>query len=105
MHRRKHQRPGREADGSIDSPAIGTCTARVNPIAFLMLSKIRRPRLMARDDRREIIVEQHQRGRFARHVGAALPHGDADMRGLQRRCVVLTPSPVIATISPLAFNA
>ena len=40
------------------------------------------------DDRAEIVVEQHDRRGLARHVGAAAAHGDADMRGLERRRVV-----------------
>ena len=40
------------------------------------------------DDRLEVVLEQHQRGRLARHVGAALSHRHADVRGLQRRRVV-----------------
>ena len=40
------------------------------------------------DDRAEIVVEQHDGGRFARHVGAAPAHRDADMGRLQRRRIV-----------------
>ena len=40
------------------------------------------------DDGGEIVIEQHQRGGFARHVGAAPAHGDADMGGFERRRVV-----------------
>ena len=56
------------------------------------------------DDRAEIVVEQHDRGGLARDVGAAPAHGDADMRGLERRRVV-DAVPVMATISPFALSA
>ena len=39
-------------------------------------------------DGSEVIVEQHEIRCFARHVGTAFAHGDADVRALQRRCVV-----------------
>ena len=42
----------------------------------------------AADDRGEAVVEEHEVGRLACDVGAALAHGDADMGGLQRRGVV-----------------
>ena len=40
------------------------------------------------DDRREIVVQQHQRGGFACDVGAPRAHRHADVGGLQRRRVV-----------------
>jgi hypothetical protein len=40
------------------------------------------------DEAREIVVEQHQRGRLARDIGPASAHGDADMRGLERWRVI-----------------
>ena len=40
------------------------------------------------DDRAEIVVEQHDGGSFARDIGSAAAHGDADMGGLQRGRVV-----------------
>ena len=40
------------------------------------------------DDRAEVVLEQHQRRGLARDVGAAAPHRDADVRGLQCRRVV-----------------
>ena len=49
---------------------------------------MRRPSADRADDRREVVVEQHERGGLARHVGAALAHGDADVGGLERRRVV-----------------
>ena len=39
-------------------------------------------------DRSEIVLDQHDRRRFARDVGVALAHRDADMRGLERGRVV-----------------
>ena len=39
-------------------------------------------------DRREVVVEQHERRRLARDVGAAPAHRDADVRRLERRRVV-----------------
>ena len=49
---------------------------------------MRRPSRIGLDDRAEIVVEQHDRRRLARHVGAAAAHGDADVRRLERRRVV-----------------
>ena len=49
---------------------------------------MRRPSRTALHDRAEIVVEQHDRRRLARHVGAAAAHGNADMRRLERRRVV-----------------
>ena len=49
---------------------------------------MRRPRRTVLDDRAEVVLEQHQRRGLARHVGAAPAHGDADVRGLERRRVV-----------------
>ena len=40
------------------------------------------------DDGPEVVLHQHERGRLARHVGAALAHRHADVRGLQRGRVV-----------------
>ena len=40
------------------------------------------------DDRTEVIVEQHDRRGFARHVRATAAHGDADMRRLERWRIV-----------------
>ena len=44
-----NRRSGQSAKktGIIDRPAMGTCTARIKAIAFLMLSKMRRPRRTA----------------------------------------------------------
>ena len=39
-------------------------------------------------DARKIVVEQDHVGRLLGDIGAGNPHGDADMRGLQRRRVV-----------------
>lgn len=39
-------------------------------------------------DRAEIFVEQDERRRLARHVGAAAAHGDANVGGLQGRRIV-----------------
>ena len=39
-------------------------------------------------DRREVVVEQHHVRGFARHVGAAASHRNADVGALERRCVV-----------------
>ena len=49
---------------------------------------MRRPFADGRDDAREIVVEQHHRGRLARDVGADFAHGHADVGALQRRRVV-----------------
>jgi hypothetical protein len=38
--------------------------------------------------RGKVIVEQHQSGGFARHVGAAPAHRHADVRGLERGRIV-----------------
>lgn len=59
-------------------------------MAFLRLSKTRRPQLDRLFDGREIVVEQHQVRGFASDVGAPLAHRNADMRGFQRRCIVNT---------------
>ena len=40
------------------------------------------------DDRAEVVLEQHEMRGLARDVGAAAAHGDADVRGLERRRVV-----------------
>ena len=40
------------------------------------------------DERREVIVEQDERRGLAGDVGASLPHGEADMRRLERRGIV-----------------
>ncbi len=40
------------------------------------------------DDRAEVVVQQHQVGRLAGHVGAGRAHGDPDVGGAQRRAVV-----------------
>jgi hypothetical protein len=40
------------------------------------------------DDAREVAVEQHHVGGFARQVGATAAHGDADVGLPQGRCVV-----------------
>ena len=78
MQQRRHQGQGddrhvyrehearRAADVVVDAPALAD----------------------RRDDAGEAVVEQHQRGGFARDIGAALAHRDADIRGLQRRRVV-----------------
>ena len=47
-----------------------------------------RPSSTARDDGGEVVVEQHEVRHLAAHVGAALAHGHADVRTLQRRRVV-----------------
>ena len=39
-------------------------------------------------DRCKVVIQQHQRGGLARHVGTAAPHRHPHMRGLQGRCVV-----------------
>ena len=39
-------------------------------------------------DRPEIVVQQHKRRCFARHIGAASAHGDADIGRLERRRVI-----------------
>src|SRR5215475_2715655 len=39
-------------------------------------------------DRREVVIEEHQRSGLASHVGTASTHRDADMCRLERRCVV-----------------
>ena len=41
-----------------------------------------------RDDRREVVVQQHEVGGFARDVRADTSHRDADVRLLERRAVV-----------------
>ncbi len=40
------------------------------------------------DHRFQIVVLEHHVGDFPRHVGAAMAHGDSDVRGLERRSVV-----------------
>ena len=40
------------------------------------------------DDRREVVVEQHDVGSFAGHVGAGDAHGQAHIGSAQGRCVV-----------------
>ena len=49
---------------------------------------MRRPSRIGRDDRAEIVVEQHDRRRLARDVGPATAHRDADVRRLQRGGIV-----------------
>ena len=46
------------------------------------------PEPHAADDRDEVVVEQHEIRRLPRDIRAALPHGDADVGGLERRRVV-----------------
>ena len=41
-----------------------------------------------RDDRGEVVVEQHHRGGFLRYIGAGDTHRHADIRAFQRRRVV-----------------
>ena len=41
-----------------------------------------------RNDGGETVVEQHDLGRFARHVGAALSHRHANGGSFERRCVI-----------------
>ena len=74
--------------GSIDSPAMGTCTAKMKAMAFLMLSKMRRPRRTAATMEEKSSSSSTSDGRLAGHVGAAAAHGDADVGGLERRGVV-----------------
>ena len=53
-----------------------------------MLSNTVRPLLTRLDDRREVVVREHQRCGLTRHVGARFAHRNADVRGSQRRGVV-----------------
>ena len=46
------------------------------------------PFLHRRHDGGEVVVEQHHVCRLLRDVGAGDPHGHADVRPLERRCVV-----------------
>jgi len=48
----------------------------------------RAPFLDRRHDAGEVVVEQDQVGCCLRHVGPADSHGDADVGGLQGRCVI-----------------
>ena len=49
---------------------------------------MRRAQAHRRDERREIVVHEHQRRGFARDVRAAPAHRDADVRGLERGRIV-----------------
>lgn len=55
-------------------------------MALRRLSKTRRPH--RRHDGCEVVVDEHQRGRLAGHVGATGAHGHAHVRRAQRRGVV-----------------
>ena len=44
--------------------------------------------LDGRDDRGEVVIQQHDVGNLPRHVAAALPHGDTDVGALERWRVV-----------------
>ena len=59
----------------------------MNVTAFLVVVNPA-PELDRTDDRREVVVQQHERGSFARHVGTTAAHGDADMGRFERRHIV-----------------
>ena len=62
--------------------------AKMYAMAFWMLSKNPPPQLDRLHDGREVVIQEHQGSRFARHVRASSAHGDADMRGFQGGRVV-----------------
>ena len=65
---------------------------------------MRRPSRTASHDRREVVVEQHERGGLAGDVGAAPPIAMPMCAALSAGAS-LTPSPVMATTSPFALSA
>ena len=78
----------RNSTAHSESPAMGTWIAKMYAIAFFRLSKIRRPSRTALNDGREIIIQQNKVRGFAGNIGSPLAHGNANMRGFQRRGVV-----------------
>ena len=90
--------------GSSVSPAIGTCTANTKRIALRRLSKMRRPRRTARTSvpksSSSSTSEADSRATSVPRPPIAMPMCAAFKEGAS-----LTPSPVIATTSPLAFSA
>ena len=89
--------------GSIDRPAMGTCTARMKAIAFLMLSKMRRPRrtaaTMDEKSSSSSTSDADSRATSVPRPPMAMPMWAAFSAGAS-----LTPSPVMATTSRFAFE-
>src|SRR5450759_4839162 len=90
--------------GSIDRPAMGTCTARMKAIAFLILSKMRRPRRMAAT-MDEKSSSSSTRAADSRATSVPRPPMAMPMCAAFSAGASLTPSPVMATTSLFAFNA
>ena len=90
--------------GSRARPAIGTWTANMKPIAFRRLSKIRRPSRMALTidpkSSSSRTIEDASRATSVPRPPIAMPMCAALSDGAS-----LTPSPVMATISPFDLSA
>jgi hypothetical protein len=86
MHRQQQHRPVQQR-GTSASAMMGTCTANTKRVALRTLSSMRRPWRMAATMRASCRPAAPAR-RPARHVGAALAHGDAHVGGLERGGVV-----------------
>ena len=90
--------------GSSGRPAIGTCTASSNAIALRRLSKMRRPSRTART----IEVKSSSSSTSAaasRATSVPRPPMAMPMSAALSAGASFTPSPVMATISPLALSA
>ena len=88
----------------MESPAIGTWTAKMKAMAFLMLSKIRRPsRTAATMDEKS--SSSRTREAASRATSVPRPPIAMPMWAALSAGASLTPSPVMATTSRLAFSA
>ena len=101
--RSRSGQPGKNT-GSIDSPAMGTWTAKMNATAFLMLSKMRRPRRTAAtiDEKSS---SSSTSAAASRATSVPRPPMAMPMWAALRAGASLTPSPVMATTSRLALSA
>ena len=78
--RNKHESQVRHQLGNVRAEDVGEELADVLEDRASLLD--------GRDDAGEVVVEQDQVRRLFRDVGAGDAHGDADVGGLQGRCVV-----------------
>jgi hypothetical protein len=104
MHRRKNvdviphenQRQGYyKNDGNVDGDDILNCLFQIFINAPAQRNGLRHVK--------QIIIHQHQRGRILCHFTTTFTHGNTDVCSFKRG-PSLTPSPVMATTSPLAFK-
>ena len=87
MHRRQHQRPAQQ-QGQQREPGNRHMHGQHEGQRLVQIVENPPPHAHRLDDGAEVVVEQHQRRGFSRHIGATPAHRDADMCGLQRGCVI-----------------